>query len=280
MTYKTILVSLNDVDRIDEIAGLACLLAVQFEAHIIGIFVTPMMPNYAMPDAYITPDVFEAHDAGYRERAEKARALFEGHAAREGLSGDFRHIKGESVAISGSIIDHGRQADLVVVGQHKPEGTIGIEPDFVSTVVMELGRPILVVPFAGHFASVGERIVVGWNASQEASRAVFDALPFLTRSSEVSVTWTDPQAESDQAGDFPGSEIATSLARHGVKATISSAPSGEISAGDAILNYAADCDADLVVIGAYGHSRFREYVFGGVTNTFLNHMTMPVLMSR
>ena len=280
MSYKTILVALNDVNRIGEIAGVACLLANRLEAHVTGIFVTPTMPVYPMPEAYLTPDLIETHEAAYRQQAEKAEASFESLVAREGLSSEFRDVKSDSARISHVVVDHGRQADLVVVGQREPENTLGIEIDFVNTVIMELGRPILVVPYAGHFTSIAERTVVGWNASQEASRALFDSLPLLQEDSEVWLAWVDPQANPDLSGDFPGSEIATSLARHGVKATTSSAPSGEISAGDAILNYAADRDADLAVIGAYGHSRLREYVFGGVTRTFLDHMTMPVLMSH
>ncbi|MDH3740680.1 MAG: universal stress protein [Hyphomicrobiales bacterium] len=280
MSYKTILVSLNDINRVEEIAGLACLVAGRFAAQVIGVIVTPKVAAYAMPGAYVTSQVTEALEAGYRQQEEKARASFEAHLAREGLSGDFRHIKSDSTDIASVVVDQGRQADLVVVGQHQPEGTPGIEPNFVSTVVMELGRPVLVVPYAGHFTSIGERAVVGWNASQEASRAVFDALPLLKDATQVWLAWADPQAEPDRAGQLPGSEIAATLARHGVKATTYSTPSGDISAGDAILNYAADCDADLAVIGAYGHSRLREYVFGGVTSTFLDHMTMPVLMSH
>ena len=277
MSYKTILVSLNDSNRADEIGALACLLARRFEAHVIGAFVTPAV---AAPSALVAEAVADEHNKDFRQRAEKVGASFEDHLAREGLAGEFRHIKSDSSAIADAVIDHGRQADLVVVGQRDAEGTVAIEADFVSTVMMELGRPVLVVPYAGHFTSIGNRVLVGWNASQEASRAVFDALPLLKGASDVRLAWADPQAEPDRAGQLPGSEMATALARHGVKATTYSTPSGEISAGDALLNCAADQGADLAVIGAYGHSRFREYVFGGVTNTFLDHMSMPVLMSH
>ena len=132
----------------------------------IGIFVTPAEAIYPMSD--VMSEVIEAHEAGYRQQAEEARASFEGHVANQGLSGEFHHIKSKTTDIASVVVNHGRQADLVVVGQHQPDGTPGIEPDFVSTVVMELGRPVLVVPYAGHFTSIGERAVVGWNASQQA----------------------------------------------------------------------------------------------------------------
>lgn len=280
MSYKTILVSLNDTSRADEISRLACLVAARFQAQVIGLFVTPAETIYSMPDAHSMPDVIEAHDADYRRQAELARSSFEAHVASQGLRGEFRHIKSSSTSIAGVVVNHGRLADLVVAGQHQLEGTPGIESNFVSTIVMELGRPVLLVPYAGHFTSIGERAVVGWNASREASRAVFDALPQLKGASEVWLVWADPQSDPDRAGQLPGSEMAMTLARHGVRATACSMPSGEISAGDAILNYAADCSADLAVIGAYGHSPLREYIFGGVTSAFLDRMTMPVLISH
>ena len=132
----------------------------------------------------------------------------------------------------------------------------GLEDDYCETIVMEAGRPVMLLPHQGSFYTIGENIIVGWNATREASRAIFDAMPLLEKSKETRLIWVDPHKQKDQAGDIPGAEMAASLARHGVKATAEAMPtSGSIGAGNALLNRASDLGADLIVMGAYGHSR-------------------------
>ncbi len=280
MSYKTILACLNDIDRIDQVAGLAAQLAARFDAHLTGLFVGPGMPIYPEPAAFILPEMIDAHEAYFKERADRARKAFDDIVAKNGLRGEYREVKAVSPMIAPTVIEHGRMADLVVIGQLDHDNPKGHELDFVDQVVMEAGRPVLVVPYAGRFKTIGARVVVGWNGTREAARAVFDAVPLLRQASEVWLCWADPQKQADQAGDLPGAEIATALARQDVKATAYALPSGDIKTGDALLNCAADRDADLIVIGAYGHSRMREYIFGGVTQAFIDHMTVPVLMSN
>jgi nucleotide-binding universal stress UspA family protein len=136
------------------------------------------------------------------------------------------------------------------------------------------------VPYAGQFERVGERVLVAWNASRESTRAINDALPLLKNAAMVTVLAVNPKHGIEGHGDVPAADIALHLARHGVKAEAAHTIAKDISEGDALLSYAADLGVDLIVSGGYGHSRAREMVFGGVTRTLLQEMTVPMLLSH
>jgi nucleotide-binding universal stress UspA family protein len=132
------------------------------------------------------------------------------------------------------------------------------------------------VPYIGAVDGIGERVIVAWNASREAARAVADAMPILDGAREVEVFI----ASDNDIGDLPGADIAAHLARHGIDVTVYETPANNVSIGDALLNRASETGADMIVMGGYGRSRFREFVLGGVTRHMLQHMTVPVLMSH
>ncbi len=280
MSFKTILVSMNDVARGEHIADAACKLASKHKAHLIGLFVIPVMPVYPAPGAYVLPELIENHEAIFAERGDKAKAIFEDVTGRYEVETEWRLVNDGASVIANAVIEHGHQADLVVLGQVDPDNNDGIELDFADQVVMETGRPVLVVPNRGEFATVGEHVLVGWNATQQSARAAFDAVPILSGSKDAWLTWVDPQKSGETADSLPGAELAASLARHGVKVKTDPLPGANADAGGALLSRAADLGADMLVVGAYGHSRMREYVFGGATRELLKTMTVPVLMSH
>ena len=177
---------------------------------------------------------------------------------------------------------HARYADLTVLGQPDPENDrdgAGMEAVFTH-VLMTAGRPVLAVPHSGTFERIGERVLVAWNASREATRAVNDALPLLRMASKVTVLAIDPKHGIDGHGDVPAADICLHLARHGVKAEAAHTVAKGMGDGDVLLSYAADLGADTIVCGGYGHSRIREMVFGGVTRALLEEMTVPVFISH
>jgi nucleotide-binding universal stress UspA family protein len=133
------------------------------------------------------------------------------------------------------------------------------------------------VPYAGRFPDAGQRVLVAWNASREAARAVTDALPLLSRAERVEVVAFDSTGDH---GEVPGADIALFLSRHGVKASAARQSAPGVDVGSQILSRAADVDADLIVMGAYGHSRLRELALGGATRSMLDAMTVPVLMAH
>jgi nucleotide-binding universal stress UspA family protein len=171
-----------------------------------------------------------------------------------------------------------KYADLVVIGQSDPSDDSGTELDFPQRLILSAGRPVLILPKIGSFSTVGKNIIVAWNTSREATRAVTDAIPLLKRAENVHIMAVD--SEYGEHGNIPGTEIANYLAQHEVNVDVLRNPGGEIDIGNELLSRAADISADLIVMGGYGHSRLREWVLGGATRTILESMTIPVLMSH
>jgi len=173
---------------------------------------------------------------------------------------------------------HSRYADLVVIGQADSADESQAPLDLPERLVIAAGRPILIVPSAGNFATLGKRILVAWNPSREAARAVTDAIPLLQQADNVHIVAVNPK--TGDYGAVPGADIGLYLARHGVRVEVKTDQGAEIDVGNELLSRAADLDADLIVMGGYGHSRLREWVLGGATRTILESMTVPVLMSH
>ena len=281
MSYKDLLVVLGSDAASRERMGLAAALAERFAAHIVGLYPLPV-PDAPRHLGYYDPALLDPFFRELREKAQevgdKEREAFEHAAGLRGLSAEWR------VAEAGAESDpalHARYVDLTILGQLDPDGgdseLLRPRPEHVT---LASGRPILVVPYAGHYESVGRRVVIGWNATREATRAVNDAMPLLIEADVVTVLTIDAREGSDGHGELPGADISLHLARHGVKATVERTVSAGISAGDVLLSRAADLGADLLVIGAYGHSRVRELLLGGATRSILQTMTLPVLMSH
>jgi nucleotide-binding universal stress UspA family protein len=278
MTYRTIVVHLGADARRRERLELGCALAAAYDGHLVGLFALGelLVPFTLGGNA---GSVIEAEARWRNEVAGEARRDFDAAASRAGLA-KTEWRRSERGAVAATRLS-ARYADLVIVGQPDPDRSSEerVPGYFVEDLVLSAGRPVLVVPYAGRFARVGTRVLVAWNASREAARAVTDALPLLQRASVVEVVAFEPQRSGSDHGAEPGADIALYLARHGVKVSVARQQAG-IDIGSQILSRAADTDADLVVMGAYGHSRAREIVLGGATRSLLQAMTVPVLMAH
>lgn len=279
--YKDLLVALDAAPQSMVRLQIAAELAERFSAHLVGLY-TATVPEVAGRYGYFDPALL---DPLFREVLDKSRAeadgvrsRFEDCVARCGISAEWRLATGfpsETAAV------HARYADLVVLGQIDPEdGLASLVRPVPQEVALAAGRPILVVPYAGKFAQTGRRVMVGWDASREATRAINDSLPLLAAAQSVTVLSVDPRSGFTGHGEVPGADIAVHLARHGVKATIERTVSAGIGVGETLLSRAADLEIDLLVMGAYAHSRVRELLLGGATRTVLDSMTLPVLMSH
>jgi len=281
MDYKTIAVHLDAAARSSERLELGFALADRYDAHLVGLFAmsAARLPSYVRPD---TSAMLEAaQDRRRAEAAGEAAALFRTAAARYG--GTKTEWRASNADALRAVQLGARYSDLVVVGQRESdrdrEGESGVAPEFIDELVLSCGRPVLIIPYAGRFRDAGKRVLVAWNASAEAARAVADALPLLARADSVEVIVFEGGPQGDH-GEEPGADAALYLARHGVKATVSRYGIPHVDVGSQILTRAADMSVDLIVMGAYGHSRLRELVLGGVTRTILQSMTVPVLMSH
>lgn len=283
MNYKTILVHLNESRHTYNRIKIAVDIAARFNAHLVGAAVT------ALPGAFYLPGVLGESNISLgayleflREQATNALVEFEAMAGAAGLASfEVVLIEDES---GGGISMKARYSDLVVVGQTDPDESLpALRSDFPEYVVMHAGRPVLILPYAGNFNRIGSRAVIAWNGSMEAARALSGAIPLLEQAEyvEVVVMHKNRRGGIDADRERPGSDAAHYLARHGIKATVSQpVVSLDIDMGNALLSHATDVGADLIVMGGYGHTRFREVLLGGVTQMVLKSMTIPILMSH
>jgi nucleotide-binding universal stress UspA family protein len=281
MSYRDLVVVLDSAPDTPGRITLAAALAERFAAHLIGLY---PIPNIELPIRAGYPDlaVLEPVYREWRERAlkqaGKLRQAFEHAAQLHGLSTEWRAVTDGEEADPAL---HARYSDLTILGQRDPDSDeMALIRPRPERVTLASGRPILVVPYAGHFAAVGKCVLIAWDASREAARAVADAMPLLAAADAVTVLAVDPQPGPDGHGEIPGADIALHLARHDVKAQIERTVSAGVPIGELLLSRAADLGADLLVMGAYGHSRVRELLLGGATRSILASMTIPVLMSH
>ncbi len=276
MALKDILVHVDHTDQGHRRLDAAIALAAAHDAHLIGLCVVsyPTMPGYLKAQM---PEEFERHQTALiNEHADVSEALFEERVRLAGINGEWRKAVGAPVP---TIALHGRYADIVIAGQRDPEGEVGSDdPTMPDQLVLAVGRPVLVVPSVGDFPTIGERILVAWDASRLATRAVNDALPLMDRAKQVVVLAVNPPGGTEGEGEIPSADICLHLARHGIKTEAQHVYADDVSVGAMLLSRAAEQGIDLIVTGAYGHARWREIVLGGVTRHMLKHMTVPVLM--
>ena len=275
--YKTLLVPVDGRSKSTRSLELACRIASTFDSHVVGLFIAPSLriPSAARGEG-AAKLLQELQQKVAEQDGQEARARFDSVIKPAALQrAEWRTARGahaEAVAL------HARYADLVIVNQTDPESADATH--FADAVLLAAGRPVLLVPYVGDIRTFGQNVLVCWNASREASRAVTDALPLLRSAATVTVLSVDARVSPESHGESASSDIALFLARHGVNTVAAQTVSASVDVGSVILSRAFDLGADLIVMGAYGHSRVRELVMGGATRTVLQSMTAPVLMSH
>jgi nucleotide-binding universal stress UspA family protein len=280
MAYKTILVSLNEIPRVPQLLAAATKLARTYEAHVTGLYVIPAVQIYPSVGYEAIPQYFDGNQIYFKDHAKEVSDAFDKAMKAEALSGDVEVVNGASANVADEVVARGHSADLILVSATTQDAPAGVEPDFVEQTVINSGRPVIVLPVHGEAALDANQIIVAWNGGREATRAAFDSLPLLQTASKVFVTRIDPQKQRSLKNRVPGIDLAEMLARHGIKTEVSNLPTSGEDPGTALLTAAADWNAGLIVMGAYGHSRLREFIFGGTTRHMLAHMNRPVLMSH
>lgn len=274
---KDLVVNLTVGNGRDVAAQFAISIAARFGAHIAAI-------AFAY-DPVITPTIMDglsatwldAQRAENRATAQEAVDRFEAAAKREGLSAEHRIVDanlGLAPTLFGRIA---RCFDLAVVGQTDPERVL---PDdlLIEAVLFESGRPAVVVPYIQREGLKLGHVLVCWDGSHNAARAIADSLPLLGQAKKVQiVTVLSSEGEADE---LPGADLGEHLARHDLNVEVKRLVAAHLDISNVILSYAADCGADFIVMGGYGHSRLREFVLGGATRGILQAMTVPVLMAH
>ena len=291
--FKDLLVVVDDSKTCTTRLDVAIHVASRFGTHLTGLYVNQplMIPAYVWAELSAsqpgglpptiagqpTGEMFKMDSLAQREAASRAQELFRSRAEVPGITTEWREREGSLLEVA---VLHARYADMTIVGQADPDAGDGFIGELPGHLLLGVGRPILVVPYTGTFKTVGERVLVAWNASRTATRAVNDALPILQQASQVTVLTINPEGGVSGEGDVPGVDLALHLSRHGVKAEASWLKADDIGVAAMLLSRASDFQADLIVMGGYGHSRVREIVLGGATREILEAMTVPILMSH
>ena len=280
MSYRTLLVFLDDEGRSAELLQLATAMAEQHSAHLIGLYVIPPLELYVSTEIPIPVEMSDNHLLFHRELSANLRQKFESACKGRDFVAEWREINSVPLSVVETIAELAHTVDLVILGHKNQHNKRSANKELPERVVLSAGRPVIIVPDAGIVSNIGREIFVGWDGSVEATRAVFDALPLLRDADSVTVHRINPSMYDRHRVLGTPAEIVNTLSRHGVNVTLSEsdAPAGQI--GSELMSYATDRGADLLVMGAYGHSRLREYIFGGTTKNILLSMSIPVLMSH
>jgi nucleotide-binding universal stress UspA family protein len=280
MAIKNLLVHLDDrpasAPRLE--AGLT--LAEAFGAHLTALCLLAEPFLRAVPGRHLPADFVRMHLAQLEAEADALLARARAVAEQRGIELETRRETGTLDHLPNMLARQARQADLTLVGQ------AGLESDGVDDALlaeaafMDTGRPALVVPGGGASALPPRRAIVAWDGSREAARAAGDAVPLLQPAEDVVVLVVDPHQASARFSDQPGAGLARYLTRHGIKARLKPVQSSGQGIADVILDQVREEGADLLVMGGYGHSRFREMMLGGVTRHMLEHAPVPMLFAH
>ncbi|WP_019142687.1 universal stress protein [Noviherbaspirillum massiliense] len=283
MSYKTIVVHIDKSRQATQRVETAAMIALHENAHLMGTATTGVSKYFYQTMALAPGDpAIAPHLDMLQQRAKESLVNFKDIVQRIGVPSWEARLVDDEPASGLSL--QARYADLTVLGQYDPEEASAVmDSDLPEFVAMNSGCPVLVYPYVGASTPVGERVLLAWNASAQAMRAVRGALPLLRQAKSVEVALFMSNANPDAYGDTPGDDIALYLARHGIKANVQRQiiprEKPDDIGGD-LLSLAADLNSDLLVMGCYGHSRFREILLGGATRTVLSSMTIPALMAH
>lgn len=281
MSFKTILISLNGIDHVDHLFTCVRGFMPLRDAHIQGLYVLPAIQIYPTPSMHILPEIYDLQREFFKEHQVKVRQHFENFWKDQGVSWEFLERESPDHTVETGVNTYSRHADLIVL-HHNGEASSGpmITRDLTQRIAIEAGRPVLAIPTGYASPSFGKRVMVAWNNSQESTRALFDSFPFLQRADAVEIVSCVASEEEglEVQNDIP--LLLAQLKRHGIEASFHLLSHQGESDGQNLLDRATQSGADLLVMGAYGHSRMREYIFGGTSQFVLSTLPLPVLFSH
>jgi nucleotide-binding universal stress UspA family protein len=274
---KDIIVNLPVGSSRDVVTDFAVSVAVTFNAHLSGVafLYDPILPPVDMGG--IPVEVVESIRAQNEKAAKAAVARFNEATRGTALSADVRTLAASEPSAPNIFAQIARRFDLSIVAQAEPDQPRAGD-EVVEATLFGSGRPVLVVPYIQRAGLKLDRVMVGWDGSRSAARAVGDAVPFIVRAKATDIVIV--ASETAKSDEMPGADIALHLARHGARVEVKRIVSTETDVANTILSHAADSSADFLVMGGYGHSRLREFVLGGATRGILTSMTLPTLMSH
>jgi nucleotide-binding universal stress UspA family protein len=274
---KDIVVNLSIGEKPGTACDYAISVAAAFDAHLAGIafLYDPIAPVSGA--GYIPAEVIETQERDNEAATRAALGRFTAASARAGVTAEPLTLSASFGGVGEQFGRIARRFDLSIVGQAEPE-TSAVEEIIAESALFESGRPVIIVPYIQKAPLKLDRVMLCWDGSRAAARAIADAMPLLHRAGRVEVVIV--ANERGKQDEIEGADMGAHLARHGLNVEVNRTALGGIDVADVILSHAADASSDFIVMGGYGHSRLREFVLGGVTRSILRSMTVPVLMSH
>ncbi|GAB4522422.1 MAG: universal stress protein [Roseibium sp.] len=256
-------------------------MARSFEAHltVLSIGEVPHLPFYGFGgQGYL--EIWSEECDQRKQALAEVNAVLDERLAREGISYDLRPYLSSPEREDNLVARHAIYCDLAIVLRSSAQELDSVEKNAIDGALFDSGRPVLYVPKSYQSGSMGGRIAIAWNARREAARAVTDALPFLEKATEIDILVIDGVVGDEDHGEEPGSDIALILSRHDLKVSVRNIPAADRSVAEALLDTTRELGSDMIVMGAYGHSRLRENILGGTTSEMLETSPLPLLLSR
>jgi nucleotide-binding universal stress UspA family protein len=274
---KDIVVNLSIGEKPGPACDYAISVAAAFDAHLAGIafLYDPIVPVSGA--GYIPAEVIETQERDNETATRAALDRFAAASARAGVTAEPLTLSASFGGVGEQFGRIARRFDLSIVGQAEPE-TSAVEEIIAESALFESGRPVIIVPYIQKAPLKLDSVMLCWDGSRAAARAIADAMPLLHRAGGVEVVIV--ANERGKQDEIEGADMGAHLARHGLNVEVKRIALGGIDVADVILSHAADASSDFIVMGGYGHSRLREFVLGGVTRSILRSMTVPVLMSH
>jgi nucleotide-binding universal stress UspA family protein len=274
---KDIVVNLSAGKAGGPAADYAVSVASALDAHLAGVafIYDPIVPMSGA--GYIPAEVIETQQTDNEAAAKAAIDRFSELARRAAVSAEPLTISASLAGAGDQFSRIARRFDLAIVGQSEPE-TSTIEDIIAETTLFESGRPMIMVPYIQKAQLKLDNVVVCWDGSRQAARAIGDAMPLLVKAGRVEIVIVSD--EKGKQDEIEGADMGEHLARHDLKVEVNRIASGGVDVADVLLSHLADSGADFMVMGGYGHSRLREFVLGGVTRSIFRSMTVPILLSH
>ncbi len=279
MTPKTILVCLTTPDHAATLLKVAVPLARKHGAHLIGLHTVEALVVYPGIAMHIPEPAFAAFNESQRQESDAIKGVFSKHTEHEDFVSEFRLLRAEAESATVRMIESARAADLVIMAQEDKNADRYDQRNAQALVIRESGRPVIVVPLDYEGPDIGQNIVLGWSDTREAARAAHDMLDIADPGAELTVLRVGP-AKKDVLKDDDAIDMSEMFARHGVKPTLEHREAAGNSIAEVLGAVAFEKGADLIVTGAFGHSKAYDFVIGATTYTLLKEQKIPILFSK
>jgi len=279
MSIKTILTCLTDVDTADSVLAAAALIARRHGGHVIGLRTLESLMVYPGIALHAPDIVFTEFGASQARQTDELKKIFDQHFHAENFVSEWRLLKSRSATAAERVVESAQSADIVLMPAADPEAETNAHTRLLEDVIRDAGRPVIVVPrdFAGD--KLGQKILIGWNGTRESVRAVHDARTLLCAGDSAHILRISDHGENPGL-DATSNDLAAAFARHQIDTTLVERFWEQPGVAAALNKEAFEQGADMIAVGAFGHSRAYDLVIGAATRELLRHANLPVLFSR